>query len=144
MEIKINKNQKNELLSFLYELALKFNGYAKQEEDKIEISFDLIHRFFKGKVVCTILLIYLQEEISIKINTEKTQISLNNAGKGLLILGAISIIPWVFWWYFPSLLPLVSISGIFLILTYLGIGRKPPYIYSSYYEELIKNHFKKN
>lgn len=142
MEIKINKNQKKELSSFLYDLALRFNGNAREEKGKIEISFDLVHRFFKGKVLCEILIEEKLEEIKIMVDTKKSEVQLNNAGKGLLILGALSIIPWVFWWYFPILLPLVSISGIFLILTYLGIGRKPPYLYPNYYEEIIKNHFK--
>ncbi|MEJ5166758.1 MAG: hypothetical protein WHV67_06995 [Thermoanaerobaculia bacterium] len=142
MEIKINKNQRKELASFLYDLALKFNGQAREEKDKIEISFDLIHRFFKGKVFCEIFLKEKLEEIEISVETKNSQVQLSNAGKGLLFLGTASIIPWVFWWYFPALLPLVSISGIFLILTYLGIGRKPPYLYPAYYEELLKNHFK--
>lgn len=142
MEIRINKNQRKELSSFLFDLALKFNGQAREEKEKIEISFDLIHRFFKGKVFCEILIKEEMEEIELKVETKKSEVQLNNAGKGLLILGAASIIPWVFWWYFPALLPLVSISGIFLILTYLGIGRKPPYLYPNYYEEIIKNHFK--
>lgn len=142
MEVKINKNQRKELSSFLYDLALKFNGQAREEREKIEISFDLMHRFFKGKVFCEIFLKEKMEEIEISVETKNSQVQLNNAGKGLLFLGTASIIPWVFWWYFPALLPLVSISGIFLILTYLGIGRKPPYLYPNYYEEIIKNHFK--
>jgi len=142
MEIKIDKIKRKELSSFLYELALKFNGYAREEKDKIIISFDLDHRFFKGIVLCEFNLLEKMEEIEVRVETNKSEIKLNNAGKGLLILGAISIIPWVFWWYIPALLPLVSISGIFLILTYLGIGRKPPYIFPNYYEEIIKNHFK--
>lgn len=142
MEVKINKNRRKELSSFLYDLALKFNGQAREEREKIEISFDLIHRFFKGKVFCEIFIKEKMEEIEISVETKNSQVQLNNAGKGLLFLGTASIIPWVFWWYFPALLPLVSISGIFLILTYLGIGRKPPYLYPNYYEEIIKNHFK--
>ncbi len=140
--MEINKQKRKELSSFLFDLASKFNGYAREEKDKIEISFDLDHRFFKGKILCEFNLLEKEENIEIKVETNKSDIKLNNAGKGLLILGAISIIPWVFWWYIPFLLPLVSISGIFLILTYLGIGRKPPYIYPNYYEQLIKEHFK--
>ncbi len=142
MEIKISKDQRKELSSFLHELALNFNGQAREEKDKIEISFDLFHRFFKGKIICEIYIIENSDGIEIEVETNKSEIYLNNAGKGLLILGAISIIPWVLWWYIPSLLPLVSISGLFIFLTYLGIGRKPPYIYKEYYERIIYDHFK--
>ncbi len=142
MEIKIGKDQRKELSSFLYDLALSFKGEAREEKDKIEISFDLFHRFFKGKIICEIFLIENSDGIGVKVETSKSEINLNNAGKGLLILGAISIIPWVLWWYIPALLPLVSISGLFIFLTYLGIGRKPPYIYKEYYEKIIEDHFK--
>lgn len=142
MEIEINKSKKAELFYFLKDLSFKFNGTYKDEKDKVEIFFDLNHRFFKGMIFCEFYIEENNDNLKITVQTKKSNIYLNNAGKGLLILGALSIIPWVFWWYLPFLLPLVSISGIFLILTYLGIGRKPVYFYPNYYIEILNSHFK--
>lgn len=143
MEIEINKSKKAELFYFLKDLSFNFNGTYKEEKEKVEIFFDLNHRFFKGVIFCEFYIKEYNDSLKITVQTKKSNIYLNNAGRGLLFLGFLSIIPWVFWWYFPFLFPLVSISGIFLILTYLGIGRKPVYINPNYYIEILNSHFKK-
>ena len=55
----------------------------------------------------------------------------------MLILGAVSCLPWLLWWFFPSLLPLVPLSALFVFLAWLGVARKPAFFEPGFFLQAI-------
>ena|GEM_PF-7129477 len=53
--------------------------------------------------------------------------------KSRLILGALSVLPPMLCWYFPSLMPMVPLALLLMFLSWLAVARKPAYFTSEFY-----------
>ena len=49
------------------------------------------------------------------------------------VLGALSVLPPMLCWYFPSLMPMVPLALLLMFLSWLAVARKPAYFTSEFY-----------
>jgi len=107
------------------QFALDLEGKAVVETGAARLEFPARHRFYRGTVRVRLAWERGPDGLTLRAETDTAGTEVSAAGRALLVLGAVSTLPWLLWWFFPSLLPLVPLSAIFVFLAWLGVARKP-------------------
>jgi hypothetical protein len=107
--------------------AEDLDGAAEFEGGGARLTFPVKHRFYRGTVAVRLAWELGPEGTILRAETDTAGAGVNAAGRSLLIAGAAACLPWILWWFFPSLMPLVPLSAMVVFLAWLGVGRRPSF-----------------
>jgi hypothetical protein len=113
------------LRELLERFAEDLDGTAEFGEAGARLSFPVKHRFYRGAVAVRLAWEQGREGTVLRAETDTAGTEVNAAGRALLVAGALACLPWLLWWFFPSLIPLVPLSALVVFLAWLGVARKP-------------------
>ncbi|GEM_PF-2962590 len=107
------------------QFARDLEGTVEAAPGSARLTFPVRHRFYRGVVTVRLGWEKTDGGTVLRAQTDPSGAEVNHAGRALLVLGAVACLPWLLWWFFPVLLPLVPLSALFVFLAWLGVARKP-------------------
>ena len=128
---------RSEVETILLEMAATIDG-AKVEglrDEALLLHLPTIHRFYTGEARVEVSLTTESSSTTIRIEIDLEELHLTQGGRVLLVTGALGVIPWILWPFFPSLMPLIPMGVLFLFLAWLAVGRRP----HTFTEEMVTN-----
>lgn len=133
-ELKISRPVPEASLQALVEqFAVDLDGTATAGTGTARLSFPVRHRFYRGAVGVRFGWERTAEGMVLRSETDTSGAEVSAAGRALLVLGAVSCLPWLLWWFLPALLPLVPLSALFVFLAWLGVARKPAFFEPAFF-----------
>ena len=123
-----------EISKVLEELAGDFEGRVEAPTPRERaLNFAIRHRFHAGNLTVRVRWDYDGADTVIRAEVDNREAGVTHAGKSLLILGALSVLPPMLCWYFPSLMPMVPLALLLMFLSWLAVARKPAYFTPEFY-----------
>ena len=132
-----------EISKVLEELADDFEGRVETPGPRERaLIFSIRHRFHSGALTVRVRWDYEGADTILRAEVDNREAGVTHAGKSLLILGALSVLPPMLCWYFPSLMPMVPLALLLMFLSWLAVARKPAYFTPEFYLRRLQSRLK--
>jgi hypothetical protein len=129
-----------EISKVLGELAEDFEGRVDTPgPGERAVLFTIQHRFHSGALTARVRWEYDGADTVLRAEVDNREAGVTHAGKSLLILGAVAVLPPMLCWYFPSLMPMVPLALLLMFLSWLAVARKPAYFTPEFYLRRLQN-----